>query len=500
VDDVERLGIDAPGADEVVVVPWPLLFRQRVAARVERSDRYRWWVLAVALLGVWSVSFTITILSVSLARIARDLRTDVPTITWVITGPMLAYGVVGPLLGKAGDVWGYRHLFVFGLVGSIVFAALSALAWDATSLIVFRVLGVAEGAATGPASMALIMRAFPDEDRVKAMGWWSLVGAGAPVIGVVAGGPIVEQFGWRPIFVAQVPFTIVALVLALLVLPETERRASERLDWAGVVTLGAGMTALLFAVNRGPSWGWSHPVVLAGLLVAPGALLAFVMVERAAPSPLVPLEWLRRRNFSLPIAVQFFTNFAYMGSFFLTPLFLVQAFHYGETRAGLLTIGRPAAFALTAPIAGYLAVKVGERTAAIAGSAFVIASMLVWTRVSPGASDAHVIGALALAGVGLGVSSPSLAASIANAVEDAKLGIAGAAQQLIAQVGQVVGIQVAETIQASRAGAGLTASFHDAYFTLGLVCTMGLVCSAFVQSTPRGALRRSRGVSHFEAA
>src|SRR5437764_9518216 len=298
-----QLAIEAPGVDEGVVVPWPLLFRQRVVARVEASDRYRWWILWTVLAGLFSVGFTITILAVSLPRIATELHSDVATLTWVITGPLLAFGVVGPALGKAGDVWGHRRLFVLGLCGSIVFAALSALAWDATSLIVFRVLGVAEGAATGPASMALIMRAFPDEDRVKAMGWWSLVGAGGPVIGVVAGGPIVEHFGWRPIFVAQVPFTLIALALALLVLPETERRTGDRLDWAGVATLAVAMTTLLFAVNRGPSWGWSHPVVVGGLVLSPMALTAFVAVERGASSPLVPLDWLRRRNFSFPIAV-----------------------------------------------------------------------------------------------------------------------------------------------------------------------------------------------------
>jgi MFS family permease len=190
-----------------------------------------------------------------------------------------------------------------------------------------------------------------------------------------------------------------------------------------------------------------------------------------------------------------------MGSFFLTPLFLVQAFHYGETKAGLLTIGRPAAFAITAPIAGYVAVKVGERTAALAGTVFVIASMLVWTRVSPGASNVHVLAALALAGVGLGVSSPSLAASIANAVEDASLGIAGAAQQLIAQVGQVMGIQIAQTIQQSRAhAAGLAHSFQQAYLALGIVCAAGLACAFFVRSTPRGERAGERAYTHLEVA
>src|SRR4029077_6579036 len=92
-------------------------------------------------------------------------------------------------------------------------------AWNAESLILFRVLGAGEGAATGPASMAMIMLVFPPEDRVKAMGFWSLVGAGAPVLGVVAGGPIVEHVSWRWIYVAQIPFTMLALVAALLILP-----------------------------------------------------------------------------------------------------------------------------------------------------------------------------------------------------------------------------------------------------------------------------------------
>src|SRR5437868_3663140 len=110
-------------------------------------------------------------------------------------------------------------MFVLALSLTLVFAGLTALAWNASSLILFRVLGTGEGAATGPASMALIMRVFPEGDRVKAMGWWSLVGAGAPVLGVVAGGPIVEHLSWRLIFVIQAPLTFLALLLAVAVLP-----------------------------------------------------------------------------------------------------------------------------------------------------------------------------------------------------------------------------------------------------------------------------------------
>src|SRR5437588_5773439 len=106
--------------------------------------------------------------------------------------------------------------------------------------------------------MAMIMMVFRPEDRVKAMGFWSLVGAGAPVLGVVAGGPIVEHFSWRWIFVAQVPFTLLALALAALILPgrDPDERTDDRgLDVPGVVTLGVAVTSVLFALNRGPEWG-----------------------------------------------------------------------------------------------------------------------------------------------------------------------------------------------------------------------------------------------------
>jgi EmrB/QacA subfamily drug resistance transporter len=486
IDSFDDAAIEAPGADEVSVVPWPALFRRRV----ESSDRYQWWVLWTVLAGLFSVGFTITILAVSLPRIAADLHSDTTTLTWVLTGPLLAFGVVGPLLGKAGDIWGQKRMFILALSLTLVFAGLTAAAWNASSLILFRVLGAGEGAATGPASMAMIMMVFPPEDRVKAMGFWSLVGAGAPVLGVVAGGPIVEHVSWRLIYIAQIPFTMLALVAAAVILPGRDKvqpdRIRQPLDVPGVITVGLGTVSLLFALNRGPEWGWTSPGVVAAFLLSPVMLAAFVVFERRARAPLIPLAYFRRRNFAFPIGVQFFSNFAYMGSFILTPLFLKQAFHYGETKIGLLSIARPLSFSITSPVAGYLAVRWGERLAAIVGCTFVIASMLAWSQLDPGASNWAVMGALALAGVGLGVSLPSMAASVANAVDEENLGIAGAAQQLLTQVGIVAGIQLAETIQAARQHAvGVVGSYHESYLLAGAACVLGLLCALFVKSAER---------------
>ena len=480
----EELSIDAPGADEVAVVPWSLMLRTRVAERMEDSDRYPWLVLATALFGLFSVGFTITILSVSIPRIADDLGSDTSTITWVVTGPLLAFAVLGPAMGKLGDIYGHRRIYGLSMACVCLFAGLTATAWSAGAIIAFRTLGAATGAAVGPTSIAMINRLFPRERRVQAMGYWSMVGAGGPVVGVVAGGPIVEAFGWRWIFVIQVPLTLAGLVLAMLVLPETARRERVAFDLKGALVLAIGATSLLFAINRGPLWGWSRPTIVVGFLVAPVAVALFVVIERRVQHPLLPLAYLRHRNFTFAIATQFFTNFAYMGGFIITPVFLTTAFHYPETRVGGLMIARPLAFAIAGPLAGYVAVRVGERTSAVVGSGLVVASMVALASVAPGSSDLVIIGALALSGVGLGCSSPALSASIANAVDEHDLGIAGAFQQMMTQLGVVIGIQVMQTISVVRRPAvGQVGAFGEAYLLGGAVAAVGLLCALFVRSS-----------------
>ena len=391
-------------------------------------------------------------------------------------------------MGKLGDIHGHRRVYGLSMACVCLFAGLTAVSWSAGSLIAFRTLGAATGAAVGPASIAIINRMFPRERRVQAMGYWSMVGAGGPVIGVVAGGPIVETFGWRWIFIVQVPLTLLGLVLAMLVLPETERRERVAFDVKGAVTLAIGATSLLFAINRGPSWGWSSPAIVAGFVIAPLAIVAFALIERRVEHPLLPLAYVRRRNFSFAISTQFFTNFAYMGGFVITPIFLESVFGYPETRVGALMIARPLAFAIAGPLAGYVAVRVGERPSAVVGATLVVASMVGLSTVAPGSSDLVIIAALALSGIGLGCSSPSLAASIANSVDERDLGVAGAFQQMMTQLGVVIGIQVMATVSVVREpSVGDVAAYGEAYLVGAAVAALGLVCATFVRSSPRRA-------------
>lgn len=441
------------------------------------TERSPWWILTAVLLGLFAVGSTVTILAISVPTIADDLGSDDSTVSWVTTGPILAFAVFGPVAGKLADLRGLRRVYLLSLGGAAVCAALTAVAPSAAALIAFRVLGAGVGAATGPASLAIINRLFPRSQRSQALGYWSMVAAGGPVIGALIGAPVVETFGWRWIFVAQAPLMALCCFVGYVLLPTlpiADRRA--RLDGWGALTLGLGCVALLLAVNRGPVWGWSSPLVLGSGALALVFLRLFFWVERRVSHPLLPLRYLRRRAFSVPIASQFCTNFAYMGAFAVTPLLLQNEFGRTATASTWLSVPRPLVYALTGPIAGYLAARVGERSAGAFGAAAIAASMVALAAVDGGDADWVIVLAVSLSGLGMGASSPAMAVSIANAVDDADLGIAGATQQMVNQVGVAVGIQVMLAVQTGRESAvGAVNAYGDAYLVGGAMAVVGVL-------------------------
>ena len=477
------LGVEGAGLEEIAVVPWPILLRRRIAHTVG-LDR-RWALLIVVLSGLFTVAFTITILVVSLKDIAKEFHTTEATISWSITGPMLAFGVVGPAYGKAGDLWGHKRVFIGGLLGAGFFAVLTALSWNPLTMIAFRTLSASAGAATGPSTMAYINRLFAPEDRVKPLSYWSFVNAGAPVIGVVAGAALVESVGWRAIFVVQAPLCLIGAVVALWLLPDTERSDRVKFDVAGSATLALGATALLAGISQGSKWGWLSAATLSCFAASALGLRLFVRAERRAEAPLLPLHWLRTRNIVIPILSQSLANFAYMGGFLFAPRLLENVLNLQKTEIGNVVISRPLTFAVIAPLAGYVTLRVGEKTTGVFGALCVAASMLVFAGVSGESSIWVVVLALALSGAGIGVSSPALTSLVANAVDDANLGAAGAMQQLSSQMGAVLGSVVMTAIQAAREANGLTSSYRAAFMVACGVAVAAAMAATFVRSTPR---------------
>ncbi len=505
------------GADGSVETNWFSLLHRRVSARAVRSPRYQWWALVALLAGLLSLNITFTVFVVALPTVKADFHTNFSVLAWASTGPLLAFGVAAPFFGKAGDLFGHRRLYQFGLIGAMVSAILTATAPNVGMLLFARALDGVQGAATGTASMAIILELFSKEDRVKALGWWSLVGAGGPVLGVTLGSPVIQFFGWRTLFWGQLVLLIIASVVVALLLPSDKRarrnspadvisdgngrgRRShvwEGMDWVGSWSLAGGVTAAMLVLSIGPIVGWTSPAVIAAGVAAAVLAVVFIWRESTFTTPLVPTTYWRRRNFMFPMGTKSFSSFAYFGGFFLFPLLMEQVYGYSVSQVGFISVARPLLFAISAPIAGYMAVRTGERTATLFGTVALFLSMVLFATLGATSGLLVILAALALSGLGMGVSMPATSATMSNELAESEYGVMSAAQLLATQVGEVAGIQAVLTIQESiarRSGLGnvhhstaLLHSFSVAFWVGAVVAGLSVVCALFIRSLPRGA-------------
>jgi len=499
----------ANGSEAGSDLNWLALVTTRVQERAAASGRHRWWVLSALLAGLLALNFTFTVFIVALPKVAAEFHTSTTVLTWTMIGPLLAYGLAAPLFGKVGDVFGHRRLYLVGLLGAMVSAVLTALAPTAGILILARTLDGVQGAATGTASMALIMSSFPANERVKAMGWWSLVGAGGPVLGMSIGSPIIQYFGWRALFWMQLVLLVLALCVVVIVLPRRAAaagpvdraeavRAFRSMDWIGSWSLSLSVTTLMLGLSLGHAIGWVSPGTLACWVATVVGVIVFVRRIRTSPNPLIPPAYFARRNFSLPIVLRCSSNFAYFGAFFLAPLVMELGYGFSITKVGLVSIARPLTFAICSPIAGYAAVKIGERTSAIVGTAALCASMLLFASLQPSTPLLWLIAALALSGFAMGAAMPATSSIMANVVREEDFGVMSAAQILAMQVGEVAGIQVLATLQqeimhhrgltTDAAAAQLLGTFRIPFLVGAGLAGVSLTAAVCLRAAPRGAL------------
>jgi len=409
---------------------------------IKQRPNYRQWVLYVALFSTATGSYPVTVLSASLPRIATQIGTTDDTIIWVIAAPLLAFAVITPIAGKLGDLYGHRRTFLLSFSLGAVLSLATSLAWDITSLIVLRTLAQAAMASAGPSTMAMIVSIFPRRDRSKALGTWAAVVALSPAVGVVTGGPLIEWLGWRALFVVQGSAVLIALCLALLVVPETPTRPGVRFDLPGSFTLGVGVSGLLLGINRGIAWGWGHPIVLACLVVAPLSLAAFAIIEHRTSSPLLPPEFLRRPNFTYPILSQAVMQAGYMGAMVMAPFLLARLWGFRPTIIGLLMLPRPLTFALAARLGGHHDPLRGAKKVAVTGMLVFAGAMVI---AGIGAQQHWLfvfISGAALAGAGSGYIRAAVTNAVTTAVGDQDLGIAGGTINMVQQVGAALGITV----------------------------------------------------------
>jgi EmrB/QacA subfamily drug resistance transporter len=450
---------------------------------------------------LFASGLTVTALTTAVPFIRRDFGTSLAAITWVVSAPFLFRSIFVPAFGKVADRTGRRRTWLVGFAVSTFASLACGFAPTVGFLILFRAIAAIGSAAVVPSSLALIAVAFEPDERVKAFGWWSATAALAPVAGVIVGGLVVEAFGWRWLFFGQFPFGVVALVLGALVLRES-RGERARFDYGGTILSVLGLGSLILVLNRGPvgGWAWGSPQTAAVAVFAVASLTAFVVVERRAESPILPVDLFRRRPFSAGVAASFLGNFAYMGGFFVTSLMLAEPdlFGYQAGEVAFAVAPRAVALGIVGPVAGYLAARYGGRRMATLGMALVGVSMVMLAALDAGSAYTWILPGLVISGIGLGLVGPPAVAAVTNQAPAEDLGAAGAAVNFGASFGSSMGIATMQAVLVATA-ASAEAPGMDAYskaFLAGAVATaIGVVATLNLEAPNRvDRVRRTRAI------
>ena len=439
-------------------------------AGVEVSGRARsgegqnpWLILMVLCAAIFMLLLDTTIVNVAQRKIQLGLGADLSQIQWVLDSYILTYAVLLLSLGRLGDVFGRKRLFVFGMG---LFTAASALCgasgWlgdllgisGVNALIFSRVLQGLGGAFMMPQTLSLISVAFPPEKRGAAMGiWGGLVALGA-VVGPIVGGLIVTDYAWEWIFLINVPIGIAAIAATLAIVPESiDPLASKRVDWGGVCLSGVGIFALVFAAIEGADLGWTSPTIL-GLGAGGAALLvAFVWWERRAPDPMMKIELFAHRNFWVGNVVSLVVAFGMLGIFFPMTLFLQGALGFSPIRAGLTMTPMSIAIMIAAPVAGRLSDRIGVRWILIVGLGLMTGGLgLIIPSVDTDTTWQSLLPALVVTGTGMGMTFAPMTAAVMREVPPRIAGSASGILNTMRNVGQVFGIAILGSLLRSRLG------------------------------------------------
>ena len=460
----------------------------------EQADRRRWLALYTLCVGMLMIILDGTIVNVALPSIQDDLGFSQANLAWVVNAYLIPFGGLLLLAGRIGDLIGRKRVFTIGLGLFIVASALCGLAQSQETLIGARFLQGIGGALTSSVILGMIVTMFPGKrEQAKAIGVYSFVAASGASLGLLAGGVLTEAINWHWIFFVNVPFGIAAMVLASRLVDTDEGIGLDKgADVPGALLITGGLMLTVYTIVEAVDYGWGSLETLGLGAVALALLAGFVARQTSAATPLMPLRVLRSRNVSGANAIQVLMVAGLFGMFFLGALYLQRVLGYGPVEVGLAFLPVAVLIAvMSLQVTDKLVLRYGARSTLLAGLTFVLAGLLLFTRVPvDGEYVTDVLPTMLAFGVGAGLSFTALMSLAMSGATPADAGVTSGLVNTTQQIGGALGLAVLATLSTDRTnglladGAGRASALVDGYqlaFVIGAgFVALGIALAAVV--------------------
>jgi EmrB/QacA subfamily drug resistance transporter len=444
------------------------------------AQRDKWLVLISIGVGTFMSALDGSVVNTLLPVMSRALGTSVAEIEWVSTIYLLV--VSGLLLGvgRAGDIYGNKRMYVAGFAVFVVGSALCGIAPGASALVALRGVQAVGAAMLFANSPAILTKSFPPEERGKALGALGTFTYLGLTVGPSLGGWLADTFGWRSVFYINVPVGIVAVALAVkFIAHDRPEGGKEKFDFTGAALFMIGLVAILAALNEGHAVGWGSARIV-GLFVAGMILLVlFVQVEKKRESPMLDLTLFRSRVFSATTTSALLNYCCVYSVLFVIPFLLIQARGLSPQQTGIVLTAQPIVMAIVAPISGSMSDRIGSRVPAATGMSILTIGLVMLAFFVTNGSLMEIAAALGVIGLGVGMFvSPNNSALMGSAPR-ARQGIAAGVLATARKAGMVMGIvfsgAVLTTVMTKAAGgSGLVAGARAALFVSAALASIGI--------------------------
>jgi len=452
--------------------------------RIAAQDR-RWIALILLCVAQFVVVLDASIVNVALPTIGNALKFTESNLPWVVNAYVLTFGGFLLLGGRMADLLGRRVVFMSGLVLFALASLAGGLATNSGQLIAARAVQGLGAAILSPAALSIVTTTFRDgSERNKALGVWGAVAGSGGAAGVLLGGVLTDGLGWQWVLWVNVPIGLIAAAIAPSLIAESRSDSDRRhFDFAGAVSITAGLSVLVYALVDANNAGWGSARTI-GLLAAAVALIAaFVGIERRSRSPLVPFRIFRLRTLRGANVVGLLVGASLFSMFFYISLYMQQVLGYSPIKAGLSYLPLAVSIIVSAGIASQLVTRIGFKQVLAVGMA-LIATALVWfSQISVhGSFLGDILGPSLLAAIGLGFAFVTTTIAAMSGVGDSEAGLASGLINTTQQVGGALGLAILSAISISITGSSrvpqvLTDGFHSAFLAGAGIAAIGLVAT-----------------------